>query len=82
MIYYLMVLDVGINMLIIMLICFCQEKGYLPASLLNFVALLGWAPPNGQEIMTLSQMIEAFSLCHINKVYYILSAYGGSFQKC
>ena len=29
------------------------EKGYLTEALLNFVALLGWAPSDGQEIKTL-----------------------------
>jgi glutamyl-tRNA synthetase len=43
------------------------RKGYLPVSLLNFVGLLGWAPHTGQEIMTLPQMINAFSLADLNK---------------
>jgi nondiscriminating glutamyl-tRNA synthetase len=43
----------------------CHEfkmEGYLPEALLNFIALLGWSSPEGQEIMTMSEMIQQFSL--------------------
>ncbi len=39
-----------------------QRAGYLPEALLNFLALLGWAPGGDREIMTLEEMIAAFSL--------------------
>jgi glutamyl-tRNA synthetase len=39
-----------------------QRAGYLPEALLNFLALLGWAPGGDREIMTLDEMIAAFSL--------------------
>jgi glutamyl-tRNA synthetase len=39
-----------------------QRAGFLPEALLNFLALLGWAPGNDREIMTLDEMIAAFSL--------------------
>jgi glutamyl-tRNA synthetase len=39
-----------------------QRAGFLPESLRNFLALLGWAPGGDREIMTLDEMIAAFSL--------------------
>ena len=39
-----------------------QRAGFLPEALLNFLALLGWAPGNDREIMTLDEMVAAFSL--------------------
>lgn len=44
-----------------------REKGYLPEALVNFVALLGWNPGDEEEIFTLDEMIERFSLDRINK---------------
>ena len=44
-----------------------KEKGYLPEALVNFLALLGWAYSEDQEIVTVDEMIKAFSLEHINK---------------
>ena len=44
-----------------------RDKGYLPEALVNFLALLGWAYSETQEIVTVDEMIKAFSLDHINK---------------
>lgn len=38
-----------------------NERGYLPEALNNFVALLGWSSPKGDEILSGEQMIEQFS---------------------
>ncbi len=45
------------------------KKGYLKEALINFVALLGWNPGKGetQEIFTLAELIEKFSLNHVHK---------------
>lgn len=43
------------------------ERGYLPEALLNFIALLGWHPPDDREVFTLDQLIEEFSLDRINR---------------
>lgn len=43
------------------------RNGYLPEALLNFLALLGWMPEDGKEILTLPEMIERFSLKRIQK---------------
>lgn len=44
-----------------------REDGYLPEGLLNFLALLGWSPGNDQEIITLDEMCNVFSLDKIVK---------------
>lgn len=37
-------------------------KGYLPAALINFCALLGWHPKDDTEILSLTDLIERFDL--------------------
>lgn len=44
-----------------------RETGYLPEALINFLALLGWNPGTEQEIFSLQELIEAFSLERIGK---------------
>jgi glutamyl-tRNA synthetase len=39
-----------------------QRQGYLPEALLNFLALLGWAPGDDRELMTFPELVESFSL--------------------
>ncbi len=43
------------------------SKGYLPDAIVNYIALLGWNPGYNQEIFTLSELAEAFSLEGISK---------------
>ncbi|MCD6176881.1 MAG: glutamate--tRNA ligase, partial [Candidatus Cloacimonetes bacterium] len=43
------------------------NKGYLPETLINFVALLGWHAPGNEEFYTLSELEKVFSLKRINK---------------
>ena len=43
-----------------------QKDGFLPQALLNFLALLGWTPPSGKEILTLSEMTQEFDLKDVN----------------
>jgi nondiscriminating glutamyl-tRNA synthetase len=43
------------------------KKGYLPAALLNFVALLGWNPTADREIFTHDELVEQFDLTKVNK---------------
>ena len=42
------------------------EKGYLTEALINFVALLGWSPSDGEEIKTLQEIINDFRIEHIS----------------
>jgi len=39
-----------------------RDLGYLPEALVNFLALLGWNPGDDREVMTMEEMIAAFSL--------------------
>ncbi|MBR5900151.1 MAG: glutamate--tRNA ligase [Clostridia bacterium] len=38
------------------------EKGYVKEAIVNYIALLGWSPKSNQEKMSLSELIENFSL--------------------
>lgn len=44
-----------------------RDDGYLPGAMLNFMALLGWNPGTEQEIFTLPELIDAFSLERMQK---------------
>lgn len=43
------------------------QKGYLPEAILNYIALLGWSPETDQEIYSLDELIQAFSISRINR---------------
>ena len=42
------------------------EKGYLTEALVNFVALLGWSPSDGQEIKTLDEIAADFRIGEVS----------------
>lgn len=42
-------------------------KGYLKEAVLNYIALLGWSPRSGQEIMSLEEMRQDFSIYDVSK---------------
>lgn len=44
-----------------------RNQGYLPESLINFMALLGWNPGNDREIFSLKDLIKEFSLEKVQK---------------
>lgn len=44
-----------------------QEKGYLPEAVLNYLALLGWGTPESQQIFSLEELINKFSLSRVSK---------------
>jgi glutamyl-tRNA synthetase len=39
-----------------------RERGYLPEALTNYLALLGWSPGDGQELMAPAEMAARFRL--------------------
>lgn len=41
--------------------------GYLKEAIINFLALLGWAPKDNREIFSLDELIKEFSIDHLNK---------------
>lgn len=45
-----------------------REKGYLAQALVNYLALLGWPPPEGKgEFFTMQELVELFSLDKVAK---------------
>ena len=42
-------------------------EGYLPQVITNYIALLGWAPKDNQEIFSLAELEQAFSIDGISK---------------
>ena len=43
------------------------KHGYTKEALINFVALLGWHPNNDEELFSLDELINTFSINRINK---------------
>ena len=44
-----------------------KQLGYLPEALVNFLALLGWAPEGEEEFFTQDELIQAFSMDRVAK---------------
>jgi glutamyl-tRNA synthetase len=44
-----------------------RESGYLPEALINFLAFLGWNPGTEQELFSMDELIDAFSIERIGK---------------
>lgn len=44
-----------------------KERGYFPEAFVNMLAMLGWNPGTPQEIFTLEELVEAFSLERVGK---------------
>ena len=43
------------------------NSGYLPETMVNFLALLGWNPGDGREIMTAEELIGCFDFSRLTK---------------
>ncbi len=44
-----------------------RGAGFLPAAMVNFLALLGWNPGTEQEIFTMDELIDQFDIAKISK---------------
>ncbi len=44
-----------------------RERGYLPEAMVNYLALLGWGPPDEVEIRPLSEIVDLFRIQDVNK---------------
>ena len=44
-----------------------RESGYLPEAVINFLALLGWNPGDDREIMSMDELVDAFSFDHCSR---------------
>jgi glutamyl-tRNA synthetase len=44
-----------------------RENGYFPEAFVNMLAFLGWNPGTEQELFSLEELVESFSLTRVNK---------------
>ncbi len=44
-----------------------RERGYLPEAMVNYLALLGWGPPDEVEIRPLGEIVDLFRIQDVNK---------------
>ncbi len=44
-----------------------REEGFLPEALLNYLVLLGWSPPSGEEILSVEETIGFFSISNLSR---------------
>jgi glutamyl-tRNA synthetase len=44
-----------------------RDAGFLPQAFINFLCLLGWSPKDDRENMSLTELMEVFSLAGINR---------------
>ena len=44
-----------------------QNDGILPDAMVNYLALLGWGPPDEKEIRPIEEMVDLFELDNVNK---------------
>src|ERR1700716_2392822 len=44
-----------------------RDRGFVPAAFRNFLALLGWWPPEGKELLSRDELIAEFSLEEIGR---------------
>ncbi len=50
-----------------------REQGYLPAAMLNFLALLGWSLDDKTEMFSRQELIDSFTLERVNKTAAIFN---------
>jgi glutamyl-tRNA synthetase len=43
-----------------------QRQGYLPAAMVNFLALLGWSPGDDRQLLSVQELTKSFSLENIS----------------
>ncbi|WP_308533798.1 glutamate--tRNA ligase family protein, partial [uncultured Peptoniphilus sp.] len=44
-----------------------KNRGYLPEGIINYLALVGWSPEDGEEIMNLKELTKKFSFERVGK---------------
>jgi glutamyl-tRNA synthetase len=50
-----------------------RDRGFVPAAFRNFLALLGWSPSDGKEVLTKDELIANFSLEGIGRANAIFN---------
>jgi len=43
-----------------------RDAGYLPHALVNYLALLGWGPEDGREVLTIDELIAEYDVSRVN----------------
>ncbi len=43
-----------------------QARGFLPEAMVNYLALLGWGPPDGIEVRPIGEIVELFDIAEVN----------------
>lgn len=43
-----------------------RDRGYLPEAMRNYLALLGWGPPDGVEVRPIEELVALFDLSAVN----------------
>lgn len=51
-----------------------QDEGYLSVALINFLCLMGWSHPKGEEIFNLEEFVKLFDLKRVRKTGPIFDA--------
>jgi glutamyl-tRNA synthetase len=44
-----------------------ERNGILPEALFNYLALLGWAPPEGKEVLSRQELVSLFNLSKVSR---------------
>lgn len=44
-----------------------QRRGYLPQAMVNYLSLLGWAPGDDREILSIAEIVDSFDLNAVTK---------------
>ena len=44
-----------------------RDAGYLPEAMRNYLALLGWGPPDDVEVRPMTEIVELFDLADVNQ---------------
>ena len=44
-----------------------RERGFLPEAMVNYLVMLGWAHPEGKEILTVPEIVKTFSLDRVGR---------------
>jgi glutamyl-tRNA synthetase len=50
-----------------------RDRGFVPAAFRNFLALLGWSPPDGKELLSKEELVRSFSLEGIGRANAIFN---------
>ncbi len=50
-----------------------RDRGFIPGAFRNFLALLGWSPPEGKELLSKEELVQLFSLEGIGRANAIFN---------